>query len=136
MVRVEPRCHRRSPRVVSPWRPGLDSLAWSALVACDLAPDLDRRSTAFVLPLSFVALTCTIALGSSDQTQEPPTEMVRSTLTTVFRILEDKKLKDPAKLIPCRHMLEEVIASHFDYTEMSKRALAAHWVPLTAGERA
>jgi phospholipid transport system substrate-binding protein len=33
-------------------------------------------------------------------------------------------------------MLEEVIASHFDYREMSKRALAAHWVPLTAGERA
>ena len=33
-------------------------------------------------------------------------------------------------------MLEEVIAAHFDYTEMSKRALAAHWAPLTAGERA
>ena len=33
-------------------------------------------------------------------------------------------------------MLEEVIASHFDYTEMSKRALAAHWAPLTTGERA
>jgi phospholipid transport system substrate-binding protein len=32
-------------------------------------------------------------------------------------------------------MLEEVIASHFDYTEMSKRALAAHWGPLTTGER-
>ena len=32
-------------------------------------------------------------------------------------------------------MLEEVIASHFDYTEMSKRALAANWIPLTAGER-
>ena len=32
-------------------------------------------------------------------------------------------------------MLEEVIASHFDYSEMSKRALAAHWVPLTASER-
>jgi phospholipid transport system substrate-binding protein len=33
-------------------------------------------------------------------------------------------------------MLEEVIASRFDYTEMSKRTLAAHWTPLTAGERA
>jgi phospholipid transport system substrate-binding protein len=62
--------------------------------------------------------------------------VVRATITEVFRILEDEKLKDPAKLIPRRHMLEEVIASHFDYTEMSKRALAAHWVPLTAGERA
>ena len=67
---------------------------------------------------------------------ESSTEAVRSTLTEVFRILEDETLKDPAKLIPRRHMLEEAIASHFDYTEMSKRALGAHWVPLTTGERA
>ena len=31
---------------------------------------------------------------------ESPTEVVRSPLTEVFRILEDEKLKDPAKLIP------------------------------------
>jgi len=79
---------------------------------------------------------CSLAFGSSDQPTESPTEVVRSTLTKVFRILEDETLKDPAKLIPRRHMLEEVIASHFDYMEMSKRALAANWTPLTAGERA
>jgi phospholipid transport system substrate-binding protein len=61
--------------------------------------------------------------------------VVRATINEVFRILEDEKLKDPAKLIPRRRMLEEVIASHFDYTEMSKRALATHWTPLTASER-
>ena len=94
------------------------------------------RSIAFAFPLFFVLLTCSIVFGSSGQTQEPPTEVVRSTLTKVFRILEDEKLKDPAKLIQRRHMLEEVIASHFDYTEMSRRSLAAHWVPLTADERA
>ena len=94
------------------------------------------RSIAFAFPLFLVALTCSIAFGSSGQISESPTEAVRSTLTEVFRILEDEKLKDPAKLMPRRHMLEEVIAAHFDYTEMSKRALAAHWVPLTTGERA
>ena len=93
------------------------------------------RSGAFALPLFLVALTCSAVFGSSGQPTESPTEVVRSTLTEVFRILEDETLKDSAKLIPRRHMLEEVIASHFDYTEMSKRALAAHWVPLTAGER-
>ena len=93
------------------------------------------KSTALALPLFLVALACSIAFGSSGQISEPPTEVVRSTLTEVFRILEDEKLKDPAKLIPRRHILEEVIASHFDYREMSKRALAAHWVPLTTGER-
>jgi len=94
------------------------------------------KSTAFALPIFLVALACSSAFGSSGQISEPPTEVVRSTLTEVFRILEDETLKDSAKLIPRRHMLEEVIASHFDYTEMSKRALAAHWVPLTTGERA
>jgi len=90
----------------------------------------------FVFPLFLVALTCSVAFGSSGQPTESPTEVVRSTLTGVFHILEDETLKDPAKLIPRRHMLEEVIASHFDYMEMSKRALAANWTPLTAGERA
>jgi len=94
------------------------------------------RSIAFTVPLFVIVLIGSVAFGSSGQIQEPPTEVVRSTLTKVFRILEDETLKDPAKLIPRRHMLEEVIASHFDYTEMSKRALAVHWVPLTAGERA
>jgi phospholipid transport system substrate-binding protein len=93
------------------------------------------RSIVFALPLLFLALTYSLAFGLTDQTSEPPTEVVRSTLNKVFRILEDETLKDPAKLIPRRHMLEEVIASHFDYAEMSKRALAAYWVPLTTGER-
>lgn len=93
------------------------------------------RSIAFAFPLFIVVLTCSVAFGSSGQISEPPTEAVRSTLTEVFRILEDEKLKDPAKRIPRRHMLEEIIASHFDYQEMSKRALAANWTPLTAVER-
>jgi phospholipid transport system substrate-binding protein len=112
-----------------------------AEISCFARQSLWRRSsiaksTTLFCSLLLIALTCTIAFGSSGQISETPTEAVRSTLTEVFRILEDETLKDPSKLIPRRHMLEEVIASHFDYREMSKRALAAHWVPLTTGERA
>ncbi|MBK9307052.1 MAG: ABC transporter substrate-binding protein [Nitrospira sp.] len=67
---------------------------------------------------------------------ESPTEAVRGTITQVIRILEDPALKDPAKLIPRRHMLAEAIASRFDYAEMSRRALAVEWKPLTTAERA
>ena len=88
------------------------------------------------LLLFLVAPTSSTAFGVSDQISRSPTEVVRSTLTEVFRILDDEKLKDPANLIPRRHLLEETIAAHFDYTEMSKRALGAHWVPLSTGERA
>jgi phospholipid transport system substrate-binding protein len=130
----------RSPRVVSPRRPSLDSLACSMLQSSRLPATPLRSwiagSTTFACSLFLVAYTYTIAFGSPDRTLESPTKVVRSTLNEVFRILEDEKLKDPAKLIPRRRMLEEVIASHFDYTEMSKRALAANWIPLTTGERA
>lgn len=53
----------------------------------------------------------------------------------MLRILDDPALKAPAKHLPRRRMLEEVIATRFDYAEMSKRALAAYWVPLTPAER-
>ncbi|MDH4154704.1 MAG: ABC transporter substrate-binding protein [Nitrospira sp.] len=66
---------------------------------------------------------------------ESPTEAVRGTITQVIRILQDPALKEPAKLIPRRRMLEEVIGSRFDYAEMSKRALAADWTPLIEVQR-
>ncbi|MEC4890238.1 MAG: ABC transporter substrate-binding protein [Nitrospira sp.] len=81
-------------------------------------------------------MTLSIASGATPQPTEAPTEVVRTTLSEVFHILEDPKLKDPAKLMPRRHLLEDVIAARFDYAEMSKRALAAHWTPLTNDQRA
>ena len=71
----------------------------------------------------------------SPQSPDSPTAAVRATLTAVFHILEDPNLKDPAKLMPRRRKLEEVIAERFDYSEMSKRALAANWTPLTMEQR-
>lgn len=88
-------------------------------------------------------LFCSLAIlispnlfDASSQAAETPTAVVRATLTEVFHILEDPKLKDPAKLLPRRRLLEDVIGSRFDYAEMSKRALAAHWTPLTNDQRA
>lgn len=94
------------------------------------------RCRTFFLYLLCSVLICSIAFGSSDLTTESPIEVVRATVTEVFRILEDPKLKDPAKLMPRRRMLEDVIATRFDYAEMSKRALAAYWTPLTNEQRA
>ena len=67
---------------------------------------------------------------------ESPTDVVRATVIEVIRILEDPKLKDPAKLLPRRRMLEDITATRFDYAEMSRRSLAAYWVPLSAVKRA
>jgi phospholipid transport system substrate-binding protein len=69
------------------------------------------------------------------QRPESPTEAVRETVSQVIRILEDPALKGAAKLMPRRRMLEEVVAARFDYAEMSKRALASYWAPLTEADR-
>ncbi len=82
-----------------------------------------------------LALGCPAVFGATADSIESPTEVVRATLTEVFRILEDPNLQEPAKLLPRRRLLEEVIARRFDYEEMSRRALSAHWKPLTETER-
>lgn len=98
-------------------------------------------------PWTLGAATCSLLLllilaaiphasRASSQSTESPTEVVRATLNEVFRILDDPKLKDPAKLMPRRRLLEQVIGERFDYAEMSKRALAANWTPLTNDQRA
>lgn len=80
-------------------------------------------------------LACSATLGSASQAFESPTVVVRTTLEEVFRILEDEKLKAPQHLKARRRMLEGVIAQRFDYEEMSKRALAENWKPLSESER-
>lgn len=87
-----------------------------------------------LLALSTTPLS-SMAFGSS-QPSELPTEVVRTTLTAVFQILEEPNLKDPAKHELRRRKLEAVIAERFDYAEMSKRALAAHWTSLGMEQRA
>jgi phospholipid transport system substrate-binding protein len=76
-----------------------------------------------------------IFAGSLSLAAESPTEVVRTTINEVIRILNDETLKAPAKVMPRRRMLEQVIAQRFDYAEMSKRALATYWTPLTNDQR-
>ena len=78
-----------------------------------------------------------LLVSPADATLEgaPPTAVVRATLDAVFHILDDQQLKGPGHLTQRRHLLENIIAERFDYEEMSKRTLAAHWKPLSPSER-
>ncbi len=68
-------------------------------------------------------------------TTESPTEVVRATINEVIRILEDKRLQAAAQRAHRRRLLEDAIGRRFDYTEMSKRVLAAAWNTLNEAER-
>jgi phospholipid transport system substrate-binding protein len=103
-------------------------------------PGVSRRPrsgvvAALTLTASLFVVSYAIGVGTAEEKGESPTEAVQGTLTEVFRILEDPKLKEPAQQARRRHMLEESIGRRFDYGEMSKRTLASHWSRLTDDER-
>ena len=103
-------------------------------------PGISRRPrfgvvAASTLTASLFVVSYAIGVGTAQEKRESPTEAVQETLTEVFRILEDPKLKDPAQQARRRHLLEESIGRRFDYGEMSKRTLASHWSRLTDDER-
>jgi phospholipid transport system substrate-binding protein len=92
-----------------------------------------RRLTPMVLA---VWLAAAASAPLTHAATESPTEVVRMTINEVIRVLEDPALKAPSKLLPRRRLLEEIIAGRFDYEEMSRRSLAAHWAPLSETQRA
>jgi phospholipid transport system substrate-binding protein len=85
--------------------------------------------------VQLIVVGLVISAGPLGLAAESPTDVVRTTINEVIRVLNDDSLKAPAKLQPRRRMLEQVIAQRFDYAEMSKRALAANWTPLTNEQR-
>jgi phospholipid transport system substrate-binding protein len=94
------------------------------------------KTTNILILLTVIAGQWTpLAYGEVPPASESPTEVVRATLTAVFRILEEPALKGPAQVAPRRRKLEEVISSRFDYAEMSKRTLGAQWNRLTPDQR-
>lgn len=94
---------------------------------------LARLAQAVAAGLAIGLLFAGIVTASTNQ--EAPTTVVRATLDTVFHILDDQQLKAPGQLTHRRQLIEQVIGERFDYEEMSKRTLAAHWKPLNQSER-
>jgi phospholipid transport system substrate-binding protein len=64
-----------------------------------------------------------------------PLEMVRSSVEKVVAVLRDPKLKSPEKKNERIDRLKEIINSIFDYDEMARRALGAHWRRRTPAEQ-
>ena len=84
------------------------------------------------------AAVAAMAILSPDgalRTAVAPTEAVKRTIDEVLRILDEKPLQQPGRLLERRKLLEKVIGSRFDYREMAKRTLPAKWKTLTEAEQ-
>lgn len=64
-----------------------------------------------------------------------PLEMTRSAVEKVLAVLKDPKLKSPEKKQERIERLKETINPIFDYDEMARRALGAHWRRRTPAEQ-
>jgi phospholipid transport system substrate-binding protein len=64
-----------------------------------------------------------------------PTEQIKTTVDKALTVLRDPKLKPAAKLKDRRDQLKQILFARFDFTEMAKRALGAHWRRRTPQEQ-
>jgi phospholipid transport system substrate-binding protein len=86
--------------------------------------------------IRFVIFILAVCLGfvSSAQAGEP-LEVVRTAVDKAVQILKDPKLQAKDKKTERIDRLREVLSPIFDYDEMAKRALGAHWRRRTHAER-
>ena len=64
-----------------------------------------------------------------------PTDQLKSSVDAVINLLKDESLKRPEKFKERRALLRKTIIERFDFTEMSKRSLAAQWTKRTPQEK-
>ncbi len=72
------------------------------------------------------ALTAS-AVFAAAATAGIPTEQIRSTVDKAILILKDPGLKPASKTKERRDQLKKILFARFDFLEMAKRALGAHW---------
>jgi len=85
-------------------------------------------------PVMIAALMLLLPVGRAPAAVSP-TESVKRTIDEVLRILDDREMQRPARLMERRKLLERVIAGRFDYREMARRSLPKQWKALTGAEQ-
>jgi len=88
-----------------------------------------KRSTAVVVWALCVFLHQQVARAGE------PLELVKSVADRVIAVLKDPKFKTPEKKNDRVDRLKEIINPIFDYDEMARRTLGAHWRRRTAAEQ-
>ncbi len=90
-----------------------------------------KLSLAFVTLIAGLTLTCFNISANAGE----PTDQVRGTVDAVMKILNDKELKKPEKEKERRSSIRQTVINRFDFEEMAKRSLAAHWKDRTPAEQ-
>jgi phospholipid transport system substrate-binding protein len=88
------------------------------------------------IKIRFVTFILAMCLGFAASAQAgEPLEVVRTAVDKAVQILKDPKLQAKDKKTERIDRLREVLSPIFDYDEMAKRALGAHWRRRTPAEQ-
>jgi phospholipid transport system substrate-binding protein len=88
-----------------------------------------RSATAAALAVVFgLALTPAARAGT-------PTEEVQATVEKAIAVLKNPRLKPAGKRAERRSQIRQVLYPRFDFTEMARRSLGAHWRRLSADQQ-
>jgi phospholipid transport system substrate-binding protein len=92
---------------------------------------INTLSIVFVILMAGISLVCSPLRAAAGE----PTDQVRETVDAVVKILNDKELKKTEKEKERRARIRQTIVKRFDFEEMAKRSLAAHWKDRTPAEQ-
>ena len=89
---------------------------------------------------SRTAMTLGLALAAALLAPVPshagaPTDQIRSTVDKAFVVMKDPRYKDKSKTKERREQLKQILFARFDFAEMAKRSLGAHWRKRSAQEQ-
>jgi len=88
-----------------------------------------REAVAVVLALLSLTMPAAVFAGE-------PLELLKATTESVFVLLKDPQLKTAARKQERLERLKAIINPIFDYEEVARRTLAAHWRSRTVAEQA
>jgi len=85
--------------------------------------------------LTILALVGVVALLPGSAEAGAPTESLRAAAESVTQILDDPALQAEARAPERQAAVRAAVIDLLDFTEISRRALARHWRPLSEAER-
>ncbi|MDZ4785806.1 MAG: ABC transporter substrate-binding protein [bacterium] len=91
--------------------------------------NLNAKLTAFTLTL----ILCLLTFVLNAVAEETPLNLIKDTINKVVEV--NKRLSGETNLTERRKELRAIIAPYFDFDEMAKRSLGAHWETVTEIQR-
>ena len=78
-----------------------------------------------------VALVMAVAVYAHGATSGDPMSMVKSTVSQVISVVNDKQTPSAER----RQRLVQLVAGHFDFSDMARDTLGVHWAQLSPEQR-